>query len=436
MTRRLAAAVLAILALALGAPAPALADAPGTHAVGVAPRSYVDETRPTPANGECAEISSRTLATTVYYPADGAPSGDALPDAPPDQAHGPYPLVVFAHGLGATPATYAALLTQWASAGYVVAAPTFPLSSGASPCGAIAGDVVNQPEDMSFLITSLIRAGKRDATLTGMVDKSAIGAAGHSNGAITTYGLVANTKLRDPRVKAAVVLAGTAQKYRRGKYDFTKAPPLLIVHGVEDSLVPFAQAEDAFNAARGPKGILVITGGDHGAPTTAPAYQATTDMFEAYLRGDDDAAARLPDDDEAGVSEMTFVAEPGATQTIATLPRVVRNLEARVSPAKRLHDGDEVTVTWKGYTPGKAVSILQCNPSSRDLSNGAGCDYANAKLLQPNPTGEGSVTMTVVAGPVGDGICDADHPGCVIIVNNESSSDPTNSVILDISFAR
>jgi DNA-binding beta-propeller fold protein YncE len=33
--------------------------------------------------------------------------------------------------------------------------------------------------------------------LRDLVDRTRIGAAGHSNGAITTYGLVANTKLRD-----------------------------------------------------------------------------------------------------------------------------------------------------------------------------------------------------------------------------------------------
>lgn len=431
--RRIACAVL--LAVVVGLPSAASADAPGTYAVGVTRRTYVDDSRSTAANGACPEIDARTLVTTVYYPAEGAPSSAAQEEAAPAAARGPYPLIVFAHGFGALPADYAALLTHWASAGYVVAAPAFPLTSRASPCGAIAGDVVEQPTDMRFLITSLLAASKRDAALEGLVDKKAIGAAGHSNGAITTYGLVANDKLRDPRVKAAAVLAGTLQEYPTGRYDFAAAPPILIVHGTDDSLVPFSRAEDAFNAARGPKGILVLTGGDHGAPVSPSAYAATTDLFEAYLRGDDDAATRLRSDDEAGVSEMTFVPKRGARTTIATLPRVVRDLKAKVTPAKQLTNGQEVTVTWSGYTPGKAVSILQCNPSSRSLANGAGCDYANARLLQPNPTGEGSVTMTVVTGPVGDGVCDADHPGCVIIVNNESSSDPANSVILDISFA-
>ncbi len=443
MVRRAVLALLVLLVLTLGwVPVGAAAQA-GTYPVGVTQRTWVDKSRPTAANRTCPELPSRTLPTTIYYPASGSGSatasgsGSASPqqDAAPDTSDGPYPLIVFAHGFGATAERYEPLLAHWASAGYVVAAPTFPLSSGTSPCGAIAGDVVEQPDDMRFLISAVLDTD-RDPILRRLVDADAIGAAGHSNGGITTYGLVANTKRRDPRVKAAVVLAGTAQDYPTGKYDFAKAPPLLIVHGTEDSLVPYGNGVEAFNRARGPKGLLTLTGGDHSAPASDEAYAATTDMFDAYLRGDKAAAARLPSDQVAGESEMRFVAKRGARTTIPTTPRVERNLKAAVTPAKGLTNGQEVTVTWSGYTPGKAVSILQCHGGNRDLSNPAACDYAHAKLLQPNPTGEGSVTMNVVTGTVGDGVCDATHPGCFIIVNNESSSDPRNSVLLDIAFAK
>src|SRR5262245_26740788 len=109
------------------------------HAVGVVAETFVDKSRPTAANGDCAKIPSRTLPTTISYPA-------VQPNGAPDTSGGPYPLVVFSHGFGATAATYAALAEYLASRGYVVAVPTFPLSSGDSPCGAIAGDFVHQPE--------------------------------------------------------------------------------------------------------------------------------------------------------------------------------------------------------------------------------------------------------------------------------------------------
>jgi len=95
-----------------------------------------------------------------------------------------------------------------------------------------------------------------------------------------------------------------------------------------------------------------------------------------------------------------------------------------------------VTVHWSGYTPGKVVNILQCNGTNRDLTNSSACDYANAKLLQPDPTGEGKVQLTIVEGTVGDGVCDAKHAGCFVVVNNASSSDPRDNVIVDLTFKK
>ena len=82
--------------------------------------------------------------------------------------------------------------------------------------------------------------------------------------------------------------------------------------------------------------------------------------------------------------------------------------------------GQLVTVTWSGYSPGKVINILECNGGDRALTNGAACDYPHAYLLKPNPTGAGSTQrLPIVVGQVGDGICDAKHPGCFIIVNHE-----------------
>jgi fermentation-respiration switch protein FrsA (DUF1100 family) len=413
-------------------------DAAPAAPVGVTTLNVVDSSRPTAANGACPELPTRTLPVTVYYPAAAgtAPAG-AQPDAPPATTDGPYPLIVFAHGYGATAETYADLLQHWASAGYVVAAPTFPLSSGTSPCGAVAGDVVNQPQDMSLVITSVLKASTgTSAPLSGLVDGKHIGAAGHSNGGITTYGLVGNTKLRDDRIAAAAILAGTAQNYPTGKYDFAHLPPVLFVHGTDDDLVPYAAAIKGFNAARGPKGLLSITGGDHGSSASSRVYAATTDFFDGYLRDDTAARSRLPRDEVEGTSTMKFVTKKGSSVTVPTITTPKLHLKASVTPRQNLDGGQMVTVKWSGYTPGKVVNILQCNGLNRDQSKSNECDYGKAKLLHPDPTGAGSVQLEIVEGPVGTGSCDADHPGCFIIVNNASSTDPKDSVQLDISFAR
>jgi hypothetical protein len=61
--------------------------------------------------------------------------------------------VIFGHGFAVTPGIYTPLLQYWARAGYVVAAPIFPLGNANAPGGPNESDLVNQPRDMSFVIT-------------------------------------------------------------------------------------------------------------------------------------------------------------------------------------------------------------------------------------------------------------------------------------------
>ncbi len=65
---------------------------------------------------------------------------------------GPYPLIVFAHGSGGDVEGYTTMLSAWAAAGYVVAAPTFPFPEEAS-----SDDYQNQPIDMSFVVDEVLR---------------------------------------------------------------------------------------------------------------------------------------------------------------------------------------------------------------------------------------------------------------------------------------
>ena len=285
------------------------------HAVGETTMAFVDTHRTTAAHGPNPKLPQRTLVTTILYPA----VGDATTDTPtkgaaPDKTGGPYPLIIFSHGFAATPSYYSSLLAHWAAAGFVVAAPLFPLSGSDTPGGPVS-DLSNQPGDASFVVTSMLKAsaGTKGA-LAGLIDPDEVGATGHSNGAVTTLGLVANTCCRDTRIKAAAVLSGTEVPFPNGHYDYAETPPLLVVHGTDDATIPYRDGVRIFNDAHGPKGLLTITGGDHESvvgmdkPSAMSVMATTTDFFDAYLRGDVAARKRLAEDDKHGGTTMHFVA--------------------------------------------------------------------------------------------------------------------------------
>ena len=416
--------------------------APPKYTVGVATDTFVDPHRTTPVWNQSPELPTRTLVTTILYPATGPVGVNPTQGATPDKTPGPFPLIVFAHGLGGTPQGYMTLLADWASEGFVVAAPLFPLSNGNVPGGPDAGDVVNQPKDMSYVIDAvLFDSLQPSGTLSGLVDPNEIGAAGHSNGAVTTLGLVANTCCLNPRVKAAVVMAGTTEGFPPGHYDFSHAPPLLLVHGTADQLIPYRSAPAIYNEARGPKGLLTLVGGSHDAsagqdPRTASTIiRTTTDFFEAYLTGNRQAGSRLATDGRGPTTKITLNLTPGSRGAAIAVPAVpVVHLRASVSPNHDLTNGEAVTVQWSGYTAGKVINILECSHVDVSSGSSAGCAFTNAGLLHPDPTGHGHFTMRIVTGKVGDGVCDSTQP-CSIAVNNASSLNASNTKILSISFA-
>ena len=411
----------------------------GEFAVGVQIESLVDGSRATPANGSVAAHPGRTLITTVLYPAHGQRSGPPVSGATPDKAGGPYPLIVFAHGFGSDVSSYLPVLEKWAGAGFVVAAPLFPLTNSNTPGGADLSDYVHQPGDMSYVVTQMLHQSSASAgVLSGLIDPTEVGAAGHSLGGVTTLGLVANSCCRDDRIKAAVVMSGDPITFPTGKVEDGSAPPILLVHGDADPTVPYVSSVDVFNAARAPKGLLTIKGGDHDSPVNPSGaafpsvVAATTDFFDRYLRGETAALGRLEHDARRGLTTLTFVAQGGRSVKLPVPKTVIGHLQATVVPAAGLANGQAVTVSWQGYAPGVSVNVLECSKSPP--AQPTDCDLTDASLLQPDPTGAGSLSFAVTTGAVGSGVCDATHPGCVIVVNQGGSLEPSASAITPISF--
>jgi fermentation-respiration switch protein FrsA (DUF1100 family) len=215
---------------------------------------------------------SRSLPTTIWYPArNGRP------------APGPFPVVLFSHGLGGTPDDYASLLSRWASAGFVVAAPAYPKTHRGVRDLDIT-DVVNQPADASYVLSQLL-AGPLKASL----DARRLAAAGHSAGGITTVGLF--TSSRDKRLAAGVVLAGNGLGVG---LNFTgPSAPLLFVHGDADGVVPYSMGRAVYERVPWPKALLTLPGQGHIviAGTAAwTAMAATTVDFLRWTLYDDGAA--------------------------------------------------------------------------------------------------------------------------------------------------
>jgi dienelactone hydrolase len=424
---------------------PSAASTTASFPVATTTMTFVDTSRATASWGGVAAQPSRTLVTTIWYPAPGSGSGSSG-----SLGRGPYPLIVFAHGLGASPQGYQQVLSDWAAAGYVVAAPLFPLSSSDTPGGADGGDIGNQPGDMSFVIDQLLRASAASGgPLSGLVDPKEIGAAGHSNGAITTLGLIGNSCCRDPRVKAAVVMAGTTEGLGRGQYNLADAPPLLIVQDVHDGLVPYPDAIAVFNQARGPKALLALDwdsrpdpsgGAAHIAasgmegPTSGAVVGSTTAFFDAFLKNEHGALQAVAADGRSSLSSVHTAWTVGSRATLPVPKVAALHLHASVTPDTGLHNGQAITVRWSGYTAGKVVNILECSRVDIASASSAGCSFAHAAILTPDPTGSGSVAIHVGTGPIGNGVCDAAHP-CYVIVNNASSTDPVSTKKVPIRFA-
>lgn len=144
---------------------------------------------------------------------------------------GPFPVVMFSHGLGGTRETYEYLGQYWAVHGYVAVHVQHIGSDDAvwrggggrsALLGAMtAKNALDRVRDISFAIDQLQLLGADPAwPLHGKCDLARIGMAGHSFGANTTL-LVSGMKMpaiadkvADARIKCAIAMSSPAPTLR------------------------------------------------------------------------------------------------------------------------------------------------------------------------------------------------------------------------------
>ena len=212
---------------------------------------FIDHTRTIGLPG--GQRVPRAVTTIVRYPASG----------------GPYPLIVFAHGFAVTPATYAPLLRAWAQAGYVVAAPVFPLTNANAPGGPNESDLRDQPADVRLVSLSHgcleLAAQPRRGRIRGRIDQRRI--AGRRT--VRRRPHRARGRLRKPRPRPSDPSCGHPLRSRarwHGRFPSTRAAASGDAgHGRSDQLCPKTPRPCTDLAPR-PEFLVMLQGASHLPP--------------------------------------------------------------------------------------------------------------------------------------------------------------------------
>ncbi len=282
--------------------------AAGPFGVGVAQARFIDPARPTQASGAFPGSPERRLDCWVWYPIDRPVVGLAgVAKIPEPSRSGKFPLVLLSHGLSAPSNSQQYVSLHLASHGYVVVAPTFPLTSLSSHTG-VAFDVTdlgNQPGDVSFVLDRMLAIANGDESAPSgfpdfreVIDTGKIAAAGLSFGAFTTHLLNFASNLRDDRLDAAVLYAvGDMSALAQGGDVFglsgggftPVSAPSLYFSGSRDLLTTPEGSRKTWATVRSPAWHAEIVGGTHiwFADSNAPiAGYENPDLFACeFVRG-------------------------------------------------------------------------------------------------------------------------------------------------------
>jgi predicted dienelactone hydrolase len=198
----------------------------------------------------------REVTATYWYPMEGDNAG---PEQVSEGAEliagdGQFPLLILVHGIeDNAPGTWPYLAPHLASHGYIVIAP----STGSTLV--TAGDIVNHPEDISFLIDAALGVNSAENMFMDRILADKISLGGFSFGGLATFMTAYDSQFQDVRIKAAIIMAGLTNNSAPVNPDLT----LFAIYGTQDPAVPYDVGLNMYEAASPPKYLLTLEGGGH-----------------------------------------------------------------------------------------------------------------------------------------------------------------------------
>ncbi|MFM2400315.1 MAG: hypothetical protein RL341_2472 [Pseudomonadota bacterium] len=279
-------------------------------------------------------------------PSVGAPSGTYTDDTWTDISRsrqipvrvrvptnpGPWPVILFSHGLGGNREGGALWGEAWTAAGFMV----IHLQHAGSDTDAVRGglgdalaasQLAARVLDVQFVLAELARRTKLPDSVFANANLNAIGLSGHSFGARTALTLAGQTlgaqpPLQEPRIRAFLALSPAGGGNSPDAFAKLRSPILFVTGTNDGDVVGNGETPQSrlrpFESAPGPgKYLLVLDGADHMTfagqsnlprmlerrrPDVSKALEArhqslvqtlTTTYWRAMLKGEEQARAML-----------------------------------------------------------------------------------------------------------------------------------------------
>lgn len=262
----------------------------------------------------------REVPSKIYFPKEG---------------EGPFPVVIFSHGLGGSRNNYEYLGCHWAGCGYVSVhlqhigsddrvwkdLPLAERGKSLQKAASSISNALNRPFDGQFALNQIEKLNADESSpLKGRLDLKAMAIAGHSFGGYTSLALAGQTfmlpffqskRFDEPRLKAAIQMSAPAPANRRDMNQSFSTITIPVMHltGTKDflQLLPQTTAADRRipydHMCNSETCLIIFNDGDHmvfsGRERTAATPEklaqdavfqklictSTTTFWDAYVKG-------------------------------------------------------------------------------------------------------------------------------------------------------